>query len=97
MEGQINFEQFLLMKNKGYARQCRHCQYDYCYMNKKELGDGIQCPCDKFEEKLFCDGCRHEKDGIKTGYCFKDGICKRYCFNPDVMTTDNIDKYDART
>ena len=88
---QMTFDDFLKLKNRSYARTCRHHQCDYCYISKKHIDD-LQCPCSDYEEKKFCDGCIHGRNNRHriAHECFD---CYRFWFNPDVMTKGMEDRW----
>ena len=89
MNGQIDFDEYLRLKNKCYALQCRHFRCDYCYIKK---GEPDQCPCEDYEERRFCDGCKYQRRAGQriAKECFD---CYRFWFNPDVKTKDLEDKW----
>ena len=95
MGEQLNlFDDYLKNKNKEYAKGCRRCLHEYCYAKKKELNSDAMCPCDNFEPRLSCIGCKHAKKG-SLRFCLSDNGCKRYCFSPCVSSKDNPDKYET--
>ena len=94
MNDQMSFTAYLKAKNMYYAKKCRRAIGEYCYAKKKEIDASFLCPCDDFEEKLHCEGCRHERGGLT--YCLQDPICKRYTFSPAVSTKRDPDKWEAK-
>ena len=90
---QLTFDDYLKLKNRSYARTCRHHQCDYCYITKKPI-DEVQCPCASYEERKYCEGCKHERSFNKPipPICFS---CYRFWFNPDVMTKNMEDHYEV--
>lgn len=94
MDGQITFEEFLKNKNKEYSKHCRRCIGDYCYHRKQEISQEFMCPCEEYEERLTCDGCKWNGKGLR--HCLENPVCKRYCFSPCVRVSDNTDKWEAK-
>ena len=89
-------EQITIMtyiKEVNKETKCRHAIGNYCYIKKKDLDINFMCPCDDYEQRLLCDGCKYNRKGLK--HCLEDPVCKRYCFSPAVKTKDNPDKWEA--
>lgn len=91
---QLTFDDYIKLKNKSYARTCRHHQCDYCYITKKNI-DEVQCPCMDYEERKYCEGCKYQRPFNKpiSNVCFD---CYRYWVNPDVITKYLVDKWERR-
>ena len=91
---QISWNDYIEDENKKYAKICRHAMGDYCYLKHERLDKGFICPCEEYEEKLLCDGCKHQRGGLN--YCLTEPTCKRYSFSPAVSTKNDPDKWEAR-
>ena len=94
MDGQITFTEWMKDKNKQYAKNCRRCIGDYCYAKKENLRHDFMCPCEKYEEKLLCVGCKSFNQGLSR--CLTGEICKRYCFSPAVSVKNLPDKWEEK-
>ncbi len=104
MNGQISFDEYLVKKNREYAKTCRHFANNKCYMYRIDDVDfaenNIQCPCDKYEVRKHCfeNGvpCIGQS-GKGLWKCIQNGVgCYRYCFNEGVSTKNCPDWYEPR-
>ena len=91
-DGQMTFEDYLLEKNKQYAKNCRHQRLEHCYMQQQPTDIAkLQCPCEYYEIREKCEGCQHDDPKQYHRECFG---CKRYNYNAGVNTKDIPDKYE---